>query len=159
MSTDMQKLKGWKYRSLRIGPITLPSYASPIAQLGLVSCVCFLCPGMFNALGGMGGGGQVNPTAANNANTALYSTFAVVGFFAGKTVDSSMLTRLKPSVQALLPTHLASRLRCPLVGLATAFMWRHSSATVTLKTKASSFLQVHSSECVLAYSGLLRAPL
>lgn len=31
----------------------------------------------------MGGGGQVDTIVANNANTALYSTFAVVGFFAG----------------------------------------------------------------------------
>lgn len=56
---------------------------------------------MFNALGGLGGGGQVDPMAQNNAATALYSvctpsqspftppdtdpckTFAVVGFFAG----------------------------------------------------------------------------
>lgn len=38
---------------------------------------------MFNALTGMGGGGQVDATTADNANTALYSTFAIVGFFAG----------------------------------------------------------------------------
>jgi MFS family permease len=38
---------------------------------------------MFNALNGLGGGGLLNTTAANDANTALYSTFSVVGFFAG----------------------------------------------------------------------------
>ncbi|KAK6135186.1 hypothetical protein DH2020_031082 [Rehmannia glutinosa] len=38
---------------------------------------------MFNALSGMGGGGQVDPTAANNANTALYTTFAVFGILGG----------------------------------------------------------------------------
>ena len=38
---------------------------------------------MFNALTGMGGGGQIDATTADNANTALYSTFAVTGFFAG----------------------------------------------------------------------------
>jgi hypothetical protein len=36
---------GWKYKSLKFGPITLPCYASPEAQLILVSFVCFLCPG------------------------------------------------------------------------------------------------------------------
>lgn len=36
---------GWKYKSLKFGPITLPWYASPEAQLVLVSFVCFLCPG------------------------------------------------------------------------------------------------------------------
>ena len=39
------KPDGWKYRSLRLGPIKLPCYASPEAQLLLVSFVCFLCPG------------------------------------------------------------------------------------------------------------------
>ncbi|KAJ8225505.1 hypothetical protein LV156_009098 [Aspergillus fumigatus] len=38
---------------------------------------------MFNAVNGLGGGGQVDRTDTSNANTALYSTFAVVGFFAG----------------------------------------------------------------------------
>lgn len=38
---------------------------------------------MFNALNGLGGGGQVDAHVSNDTNTALYSTFAVVGFFAG----------------------------------------------------------------------------
>jgi MFS family permease len=38
---------------------------------------------MFNALAGLGGGGQENPTAANNANTALYTTFAIFGILGG----------------------------------------------------------------------------
>jgi MFS family permease len=73
----------WRYRTLKVGPYTLPFYASPQIQLVIVSFVCFLCPGMFNALSGIGGGGNVNTKAADDANTALYSTFAVVGFFAG----------------------------------------------------------------------------
>lgn len=36
---------GWKYKSCKIGPVTLPYYASPKAQLLLVAFVCFLCPG------------------------------------------------------------------------------------------------------------------
>jgi len=70
---------GWKYHQIKIGRWKLPHYASPPVQLGLIAIVCFLCPGMFNALSGMGGGGQVDPHAADKANTALYSTFAVVG--------------------------------------------------------------------------------
>ncbi|GAV58064.1 UNC-93 domain-containing protein [Cephalotus follicularis] len=54
-------------------------YNSPIVQVSLIGLVCFCCPGMFNALSGMGGGGQVDPTAANNANTALCATFVVFG--------------------------------------------------------------------------------
>ncbi|XP_047327553.1 UNC93-like protein 1 [Impatiens glandulifera] len=56
---------------------------SPLAQVSLIGVVCFCCPGMFNALSGMGGGGQIDSTAANNANTALYTTFAVFGVLGG----------------------------------------------------------------------------
>jgi MFS family permease len=73
----------WMYRPLKIGSWTGPWFASPETQLILVSFVCFLCPGMFNALNGLGGAGQLNPHDVNDSNTALYSTFAVVGFFAG----------------------------------------------------------------------------
>ena len=79
----IQQAQSWKYKQFKIGGRRLPFYASPPVQLGIVAIVCFLCPGMFNALTGMGGGGNVDPHAADNANTALYSTFAVIGFFAG----------------------------------------------------------------------------
>lgn len=74
---------GWMYRDRRIGALYFPWYASPPSQLVLVAFVCFLCPGMFNALGGLGGAGQVDATVANNANIALNATFSVVAFFAG----------------------------------------------------------------------------
>lgn len=75
--------KGWMYKSIKIGPLTLPWYASPKTQLFLVALVCFLCPGMFNAVNGLGAGGQVDAKPADDALTALYATFSVVGFFAG----------------------------------------------------------------------------
>uniref|UniRef100_A0A2P2N2R4 UNC93-like protein 1 n=1 Tax=Rhizophora mucronata TaxID=61149 RepID=A0A2P2N2R4_RHIMU len=56
---------------------------SPLVQVTLIGLVCFCCPGMFNALSGMGGGGQVDPTAADNSLTALYTTFAVFGVLGG----------------------------------------------------------------------------
>jgi hypothetical protein len=52
-------------------------YNSPFVQISLIGLVCFCCPGMYNALSGMGGGGQVDHTAANNANTALFTSFAL----------------------------------------------------------------------------------
>ncbi|TYH89708.1 hypothetical protein ES332_A13G001300v1 [Gossypium tomentosum] len=58
-------------------------YNSPLVQVSLIGLVCFCCPGMFNALSGMGGGGQVDSTATNNANTALYTTFTVFGILGG----------------------------------------------------------------------------
>jgi hypothetical protein len=40
---------------------------------------------MFNAINGLGGGGQDfnNSQASSDANSALYATFAIVGFFSG----------------------------------------------------------------------------
>lgn len=58
-------------------------YNSPLVQVSLIGLVCFCCPGMFNALSGLGAGGQIDPTAANNANTALYTTFSVFGVLGG----------------------------------------------------------------------------
>src|SRR2546423_450452 len=75
--------KPWMYRKFMLGPITIPYYASPTFQVGFVAAVCFLCPGMFNAVNGLGAGGLVSAHDINKANTALYSTFSVVGFFCG----------------------------------------------------------------------------
>lgn len=74
---------GWKYKTYSFGYIKIPCYASPPFQLTLVAFVCFMCPGMFNAVNGLGGGGQFDARTADNANVALYSTFSVFGFFAG----------------------------------------------------------------------------
>ncbi|TGO20871.1 hypothetical protein BPAE_0259g00010 [Botrytis paeoniae] len=78
--------QGWKYKHRRFLGMTF-WYASPRVQLTMVSFVCFLCPGMFNALGGLGGGGKADPTLADHMNTALYSTFAVFAFFGGTFVN------------------------------------------------------------------------
>ena len=43
--TEREAPQGWMYRSRKIGPVTIPHYASPKAQLLLVAFVCFLCPG------------------------------------------------------------------------------------------------------------------
>jgi len=75
--------KPWMYKTLKLGPITVPAYATPQFQIIFVAFVCFLCPGMFNAVNGLGAAGQVNAHDSNNANTAVYSTFSVVGFFCG----------------------------------------------------------------------------
>ncbi|KAI0112734.1 MFS general substrate transporter [Hypoxylon sp. NC0597] len=72
----------WYYKGFKVGKKEL-WYASPKIQLLMVALVCFLCPGMYNALGGLGGGGQIDPTVQDHASTALYSVFAVVAFFSG----------------------------------------------------------------------------
>ncbi|KAJ1972862.1 hypothetical protein H4R35_004440 [Dimargaris xerosporica] len=58
-------------------------YHSALAQVIILGFVCFCCPGMFNALNGMGGAGQVDDNTGTNANVALYSTFAVFGLLGG----------------------------------------------------------------------------
>jgi hypothetical protein len=75
-------------------------YYHPMTQVALLGFVCFMCPGsllpsqvqhhnlldstgLYNALNGLGGGGQLNNTTAANASAAHYSTFAFSSFFAG----------------------------------------------------------------------------
>lgn len=58
-------------------------YYHPYFQVSMLGFVCFMCPGMFNALGGIGGGGKVTATAQDNASTATYATFAFFAFFSG----------------------------------------------------------------------------
>ncbi|KIY48649.1 MFS general substrate transporter [Fistulina hepatica ATCC 64428] len=59
----------------------------------MLGIVCFMCPGLFNALNGLGAGGQESATTNDNANTALYSTFAFMAFFAG-TVNNKLGSKL-----------------------------------------------------------------
>ncbi|KAL6885519.1 hypothetical protein ACP4OV_010298 [Aristida adscensionis] len=54
-------------------------YNSPLAQVSLLGLIYFCCLGMFMALSGLGGGGQLDNTASDNANTAIYACFAVFG--------------------------------------------------------------------------------
>ncbi|KAI0479396.1 major facilitator superfamily domain-containing protein [Xylariaceae sp. FL0804] len=74
---------GWMYKGVKVGFGKEVWYASPKVQLLMVSFVCFLCPGLYNALSGLGGGGQVNASVQDKASVATYSTFAIVGFFSG----------------------------------------------------------------------------
>jgi hypothetical protein len=62
-------------------------YASTQVQVALISIICFLEPGLFNAITGLGGAGQIDATAADNANTALYSSFCVFAFLVGPFVN------------------------------------------------------------------------
>lgn len=75
-------------------------YSKPVIQVALVGMVCFLCPGMFNAMSGIGGGGQVDAVASNKATVALYSTFSAVSFFAG-TIHNKLGSRLTLGLGAL----------------------------------------------------------
>ncbi|CAD6579541.1 MAG: hypothetical protein CYPHOPRED_000904 [Cyphobasidiales sp. Tagirdzhanova-0007] len=56
-----------------------PWYKKPIMQIILVSFVCFTCPGMFNALNGLGGGGNQNAKTADKSSQIVGSI--ITGFF------------------------------------------------------------------------------
>lgn len=73
----------WYNRGLALGSIHCLPYSSGSIQILTVSFVCFMTVGMYSALGGLGGGGQVDPAVVNNSNIALYSTFATMAFFSG----------------------------------------------------------------------------
>ncbi|KAF9971903.1 hypothetical protein BGZ65_010134 [Modicella reniformis] len=51
---------------------------SPLAQVIAVGFICFCCPGMFNALNSLGGGGQLDSKVGQNANVALYTIFGLL---------------------------------------------------------------------------------
>ncbi|KAF8445503.1 major facilitator superfamily domain-containing protein [Terfezia claveryi] len=67
--------------------LSIPAWRSPLTQVILTGFVCFLCPGMFNALNGLGAGGQLESSVTSNANSALYTTFAFFGFIAGTVLN------------------------------------------------------------------------
>ncbi|KAF9922900.1 hypothetical protein FBU30_006975 [Linnemannia zychae] len=58
-------------------------WTSPLAQIIAVGLICFTCPGMYNALNSLGGGGQVDSKVGQNANTALNTCFALFGLVSG----------------------------------------------------------------------------
>lgn len=49
----------------------------------VVGLIALCCPGIFNAMQGLGGAGGDDPNVANAMNVALYTTFAVFGVFGG----------------------------------------------------------------------------
>lgn len=65
-------------------PIATSSFwLRAVVQIFYVGCLAFCCPGMFNALNGLGKAGGKNENVGNAANAALYGTFAVFGYFGG----------------------------------------------------------------------------
>jgi len=68
-------------------------YRHPMTQIIMLGFVCFMCPGLFNAVNGLGAGGQLDSTNTANSNSALYATFAFAAFFAGS-INNKLGSRL-----------------------------------------------------------------
>ncbi|KAF4716049.1 DUF895 domain membrane protein, partial [Perkinsus olseni] len=64
-------------------PLRIPFLNKGYTQVLITGWICFCCPGFFNALQGLGGAGNANPSANDPANIALYACFAVFGYFGG----------------------------------------------------------------------------
>ncbi|KAL1918683.1 uncharacterized protein VTP21DRAFT_2705 [Calcarisporiella thermophila] len=60
-------------------------YRRPLVQVSLLGFIFFTCPGLFNAINGMGAAGQLdeNTSVVSTMNACLYAFFAVIGFVAG----------------------------------------------------------------------------
>ncbi|KAL6654852.1 hypothetical protein ACP70R_008317 [Stipagrostis hirtigluma subsp. patula] len=117
---------------------------SPLVQVSLVGLVCLCCPGMFNALTGLGGGGQLDHAAADNANTALYACFAVFGVVGGgaynllgprPTLALGALAYPLYAASFLYYSHRRSQAfpvaAGSVLGVGAAFLWAAQGAVVT----------------------------
>lgn len=103
------------YKSFRAGPIYIPWYASPRFQLVMVAFVCFLCPGMFNALSGLGGGGLKDKTIADE--------MVLLSFILGSWVSSFDLTIYRTS-RSTVPSPVSVSLPVPSsTGLGSSSRW------------------------------------
>lgn len=66
-----------------------PTGNSPWTQVTLLGFVAFCSVGMFSAISNLGAGGLDNVRLSDIANSVLYSTFFVGGFFGGSINVSS----------------------------------------------------------------------
>ncbi|OAQ66371.1 MFS transporter [Pochonia chlamydosporia 170] len=73
-------------------------YSHPWTQILLISFICFCLPGMYNALTGLGGSGQVDSTVAANATVALLSATAATAL----TIAGPIFSLLGPRISFLI---------------------------------------------------------
>ncbi|KAK2590567.1 hypothetical protein QQS21_011749 [Conoideocrella luteorostrata] len=73
-------------------------YSHPWTQILLISFICFCLPGMYNALSGLGGSGQVDSTNAAHATVALLAATAVTAL----TVAGPVFSLLGPRISFMI---------------------------------------------------------
>jgi hypothetical protein len=159
-ATGPARPAGWKYKSgPNFGLFKIPYYASPSVQLTMVAFVCFLCPGMFNALNGMGGGGKTDPTLADNmASTTKSPKFVICFAHHPRTLRSTL--PLPSSVSSVVPlsTSLVSSGRWLLAVSGTAFTLSACWSLFTTVLEASTFSPALCLVSVLVFYGLPKGP-
>ena len=152
--------RGWKYKSLKLGSIALPWYASPESQLILVSFVCFLCPGkplQHNSI-------LLRTTDRVKACSMLSTALVVQGSLANmlllltpQTPRSTLLSLLSVSLLAPSSTPSASGSPSHSVALDTVSMSAHIYATATPRTSAILSSPASCLDPVQAFSGRRKA--
>ncbi|KAG2187369.1 hypothetical protein INT44_005055 [Umbelopsis vinacea] len=106
-------------------------YSDPYVQVILVGFICFCCPGMFNAVNGMGGAGQADPKTADDANTALSVTFTlcsligapVYNIFGARVIIPAALTYVLYIGSYLTPNSGFTIATGALLGIGAGFLW------------------------------------
>jgi len=106
-------------------------YSDPFVQVILVGFICFCCPGMFNAVNGMGGAGQADPKTADDANTALSVTFTVCSLigapvyniFGIRVIIPAALTYVLYIGSYLTPNSGFSIATGAILGIGAGFLW------------------------------------
>ncbi|KAI8326714.1 major facilitator superfamily domain-containing protein [Choanephora cucurbitarum] len=111
----------------------LPSfrYNDPNFQVFLVGFICFCCPGMFNALNGMGGAGQADSKTTNDANTALAVTFTICSLIGAPVFNIFGHRILVPAALAyvlyvgsyLTPNPAFTIATGAILGIGAGFLW------------------------------------
>ncbi|GFZ43475.1 hypothetical protein JCM24511_01195 [Saitozyma sp. JCM 24511] len=119
-------------------------------QIVIVSFACFCLPGMYNAISGMGGSGQLDPTVGANASVALLSVgAATVIFVAQPTFDIFGVRTIL--IDAMYTGSLLNYNRThngafviasgAILGLGAAFLWITQGAIMLIRPSHPSSLR------------------
>ncbi|CAG7847247.1 UNC93-like protein C922.05c [Serendipita indica DSM 11827] len=132
-------------------------YYHPLTQVVLLGLVLFMTPGMFNALNGLGAGGQVDSQTSANANSTLYATFAFTAFFAGS-INNKLGSRLTLFIGSLgyslyIASYLAMEIHSnagpfvitagAILGICAGLIWTaHGAIILSLPTESQKGLYI-----------------
>jgi hypothetical protein len=150
---------GWRYKGSKLGPITLPWYASPESQLILVSFVCFLCPGKAAKY-------DTLLQATDNAKACSTLSMALVVedslalmLTTPRILRFTLLSLLSVSSPAPSSTPSASEFPSHSGASDTAFISAHICATATPRISVTLSLPASCLDAAQAFSGPLKVRL
>jgi hypothetical protein len=133
----------WRYKPLNLGFFTIPAFTSPTFQLSVATMICLLNPGLFNALAGIGAGGELDAKVYDNSQVILYSVSALFAWFSGS-ICNMLGIRLAMTLGALGYSLFSGSLLChkhtgnvafvycsgAFLGVSAAFLWTAQGAVL-----------------------------